>query len=126
MCYSHFRSIIFFFVFFSHDVIFSLFLEFSSFLADDACLFSPFPTIKSCFLVFVVLSDMPSFLYISIPLLCYCFLADYAIFILSPSATFGSVFLFCMQTMPICALIATTSGRIFACHGGISPDVSPR
>lgn len=28
------------------------------------------------------------------------------------------------QTMPICALIITSIGRIFACHGGISPDVS--
>ena len=28
------------------------------------------------------------------------------------------------QTMPICGLILTNLGRIFACHGGISPDVS--
>lgn len=27
------------------------------------------------------------------------------------------------QTMPICALISTTGGRIFGCHGGISPEV---
>ncbi|CAN0447737.1 unnamed protein product, partial [Discosporangium mesarthrocarpum] len=25
--------------------------------------------------------------------------------------------------MPICALIKTTIGRIFACHGGISPEL---
>ncbi|CAM9781535.1 unnamed protein product [Pylaiella littoralis] len=32
-------------------------------------------------------------------------------------------FLLAFQTMPICALIATSIGRIFACHGGISPDI---
>eukprot|EP00903_Cladosiphon_okamuranus_P010281 g9733.t1 len=32
-------------------------------------------------------------------------------------------FLLAFQTMPICALIATNLGRIFACHGGISPDI---
>ncbi|CAM9874771.1 unnamed protein product, partial [Sphacelaria rigidula] len=32
-------------------------------------------------------------------------------------------FLLSFQTMPICALIHTTIGRIFACHGGISPEV---
>ncbi|CAN0043368.1 unnamed protein product [Ectocarpus sp. 6 AP-2014] len=32
-------------------------------------------------------------------------------------------FLLAFQTMPICALIETSIGRIFACHGGISPDI---
>ncbi|CAM9189634.1 unnamed protein product, partial [Laminaria digitata] len=32
-------------------------------------------------------------------------------------------FLLAFQTMPICALIATSIGRIFACHGGISPHI---
>ncbi|CAN0171656.1 unnamed protein product [Scytosiphon promiscuus] len=32
-------------------------------------------------------------------------------------------FLLAFQTMPICGLITTSIGRIFACHGGISPDI---
>eukprot|EP00752_Nemacystus_decipiens_P014748 g13131.t1 len=32
-------------------------------------------------------------------------------------------FLLAFQTMPICALILTNLGRIFGCHGGISPDI---
>jgi serine/threonine-protein phosphatase 2B catalytic subunit len=32
-------------------------------------------------------------------------------------------FILCFECLPLCALIQTSYGRLFACHGGISPDI---
>jgi serine/threonine-protein phosphatase 2B catalytic subunit len=32
-------------------------------------------------------------------------------------------FLLCFECLPLCAVVQASYGRLFACHGGISPDV---